>query len=329
MDPFKYSDRNVVLGREGQLFLFNGGHHVHDYHTGKKRPTQESVSTAIRNIESRLSHCVKHNVEFLHVIFPNKQIALQELYPDEITSVIDLFFSPNTPVDSLLDMRTCLERIGPSAWLKTDTHLTRKAETVCSVEIANSLLKDDLSNHMEQMLQASFIRQSRGDLSIMMGDDGIDITEEEILYATPWIHHYFHNKIPGGNNGLINIFVNPNAVADSRLLFFGDSFGRGCASCLSFFFSHVMFCRTPFLHYEIADLYKPDYLVTQSIERYLPSSISDSSRPLFLLYPALGKHGNTLEGDKKFFEALNGELSYPSLPYLQFMEAISSIGPSI
>lgn len=324
MKPFKHALKNVVFGGDNFLFLFNGGHNVHDYHTGARVPSPESISAVNSNLIRRRNYCMNNSIHFLHVIFPNKQTALPHLYPVEICSVTDQFLSAMNSFDDILNMLPLLESLGHEAWLKTDTHLNSKGFALCTVSIAESLLKEDLKKHTYTLMQRSFALERRGDLSIMLGDDGIDLSEEEVLYQLYWNQHQLSNTLHGGNNGLIDILINRNAIKDARLLIFGDSFGRCCASFLSYFFSHVFFCRTPFLHNEIADAYQPDYILTQSIERYLPSTTLDDERPCFLLYPSLGKHGKAFEGDKAFFEALNGELSYPRKPYHLFMDSLLS-----
>jgi hypothetical protein len=322
MEPFKYASKNVVIGKDSFLFLFNGGHNVHDYHTRTRVPSPESINAVTTNFSSRKEYCKNKDIHFLHVLFPNKQAALPSLYPVEISSVSEQFLSSHDYGDELLSMDPFLEALGKEAWLKTDTHLNQKGFALSAVRIAEILLKEDLKQYFEALTQRSFVRARRGDLSIMLGDDGINESEEEVLYQLHWNQYQFNNSLAGGNNGLIDILINGNAIKDARLLMFGDSFGRCCASFLSYFFTHVFFCRTPFLHDEIADAYKPDYIVTQSIERYLPSTTLDDERPIFLLYPTLGKAGKAFEGDRAFFEALNGELSYPRKPYHLFMDSL-------
>jgi hypothetical protein len=326
MDPFVHISKNVVIGRDCFLFLYNGGHNVHDYHTGARRPSPESVSAVWANIERRRIYCFNNGIEYRHIIFPNKQMVLTDYYPTDLTSVTDQFLFEQDVREDILDMHPLLEKLGHDAWLKTDTHLNDKGLILSAISIAESLLNADLQHHTSSLLKKSFVRERRGDLVIMLGADGANLCEEEVLYHPFWIQHQFTNSLPGGNNGLIDILINNNAVNDARLLIYGDSFGRGCISCLSHFFSHVMFCRTPFLHDEIADLYRPNYIITQTIERYLPSTTLDIERPFFLFYPVLGKHGKAFEGDKEFFEALNGELSYPRIPYHLFMDSLPRKG---
>lgn len=51
MDPFAYSLKNVVVGSEEHLFLYNGGHHVHSYHAGEEAPSEVSIFNFVTNLE--------------------------------------------------------------------------------------------------------------------------------------------------------------------------------------------------------------------------------------------------------------------------------------
>ena len=322
MESFAHITKNVIIGRDDFLFLYNGGQYVHDYHTGAKRPSPDSMSAVWTNIERRRKYCFLNSIEYRHIIFPNKQMVLTDHYPVDVASVTDQFLLGQDTREDILNMHPLLEKLGHHAWLKTDTHLNSKGLMLSAISIAESLLSENLQHHTSSLFKNSFVRERRGDLAIMLGEDGVNICEEEVIYHPFWIQHQFTNSLPGGNNGLIDILINKNAIKDARVLIYGDSFGRGCLACLSFFFSHLMFCRTPFLHDEIADSYRPNYVLTQSIERYLPSTRLDAERPFFLFYTVLGKYGKSFEGDIEFFKALNGELSYPREPYHLFMDSL-------
>jgi len=70
-----------------------------------------------------------------------------------------------------------------------------------------------------------------------------------------------------------------------RVMLFGDSFGRDMAAILSVVARSVMYLRTPFLHLDLVDSARPDLVITQGAERYLPSTLCDSNRENFLLTP--------------------------------------------
>ena len=56
---------------------------------------------------------------------------------------------------------------------------------------------------------------------------------------------------------------------------------------LSYYFTEILFLRTPFFHPEIFEQVTPDILITQNVERYLASCQPDEVRPSFFMYPYL------------------------------------------
>lgn len=249
-----------------------------------------------------MAFCKLHSIDFYHLLFPNKQSSLSCLYPTNIISVLDIFLSRVSACVDVIDFRNDLSGHGASVWLKTDTHLNQLGEILCAMSIAQKLFGKVLDRDLEFISSQPYVRNRRGDLSIMLGDDGITRVEQETLYKQLWPKHHFCNSLPGGNNGLIDIYINTSAMDDRRVILFGDSFGRGVASCLSYFFSHIKFCRTPFMHAEVIPSYLPDIVLTQSIERYLPSTTLDDERPAFLLFPLIGKYWTKPEGGSHFMQ---------------------------
>lgn len=324
-DPFFFANKDVVIGKNDHLFLYNGGHRSHSYHTGAESPSHDSIQRFQDNMINRAGYCSANEINFLHLIFPNKQSSLADLYPADIISVTEIFTSSLSSRVNILDFGPALAQYGERVWLKTDTHLNQLGQALMSVLLAQAIEEDDFSEHFHVLVKSPYSSILRGDLSLMLGDDGVDLTEEQIMYRTHWNTNHFNNSLPGGNNGITDIYINDNAVSNKRVLFFGDSFGRSCARLLSYFFSHVLFCRTPFMHYEIADMYQPHVLLTQSVERYLPSTPSDDNRPIFLLYPMIGKHWKAHDGSQRFYAALNAELCYPRYPYSAFIESLQAL----
>ena len=324
-NPYQYKHLNVAIGKDDMLFLYSGGHKLHEYFTGLARPSEASISQFQDNIWCRDSYCSTKGISYYHVLFPNKQTSLDWMYPESGSSIIPLFTSGLQLGSKIIDLSGFIRELGVDAWLKTDTHLCRFGETMTACKIYSEITGDTSCEiSQDNLLSRPFKRERRGDLSIMLGDHGTNRVEQEILYNPYWIQHQFTNSLPGGNNGLMDIYINLNAPRRERLLIFGDSFGRASASCLSYFFEHTFFCRTPYMHTEIIDSFKPSIVCTQSIERYLPNTPADSARPNFLIFPLLERHAAKLEGSTGFHKALNAQLSYPRSPFVEFMSELAS-----
>lgn len=323
-DPYEHKELNVVIGKDDYLFMYAGGHNLHFYYTGQLQPAQDAIGRFLKNISERARYCSQANLPYFHILYPNKQTSLAGHYPAKGASIIPYFTADMAPEIPIIDLTNPIDALGVGAWLKTDTHLSRLGESMTAAKIVAEVTGCSSYEHdYGELLSKPYTRSRRGDLSLMLEDHGVNRQEQETLYHPHWIQHQYNNTLPGGNNGLIDIYINQNALRNERILLFGDSFGRGSASCLTFYFEHVMFCRTPYMHPEIIDAFMPTIVCTQSIERYLPDTPPDSSRPNFLLFPLLERHATKYEGSTEFFKALNAELSYPRPPFMNFMATLT------
>ena len=96
------------------------------------------------------------------------------------------------------------------------------------------------------------------------------------------------STIPGGNDGKIAVCFNPTAPLDKVLLVFGDSFFK--YDLAPEMFRLVVFLRARQFYPDIFDMVRPDYVITQNVERYLRTvSLDGVAAPFFLLPFLLGR----------------------------------------
>jgi hypothetical protein len=133
--------------------------------------------------------------------------------------------------------------------------------------------------------------------------------------------------MPGGNNGIIDLYFNLEHIKRSesrpglgRVLVIGDSYGRDIARTLSLMSSEVLFIRTPYMHIEVVDAMKPDLVISENAERYLSAVRSDEDRPVFLLFPFMKDNNYTMATEMA--EALSAVLSYGRQPYISLIERL-------
>jgi hypothetical protein len=112
--------------------------------------------------------------------------------------------------------------------------------------------------------------------------------ETKVSLKLPQHIKLFNNQIIKANDGICDIYINRNRIANSpRALVFGDSFGRGLVPMMTRIFGMVLFCRSRYIHDEIVLGFKPHLVISQNAERYLSRVSHDDERPPFLLYPSL------------------------------------------
>jgi hypothetical protein len=303
-------EHDVILGKDKFLFLYQGGHNVYDFASGKRIPSPLSIQSFRSNIAARSSYLYRKGIKYVHLAMPDKQTALADYYILDKPSCHNQTFlkdQETNPSFSYIDLTYYIVSLGSSAWLKGDTHLQGVASHAVASHVEKTINNtSDTEIDAHSSATQTLVNGHVGDLSSKLVNTPYFFTETKYGFRRPWIAKTYQNSIPGGNNGLIDIHrCKPEKQEKPRLLFFGDSFGREVAWYMSSFYSITMFCRTPFLHYEIVAAYRPDVVITQSIERYLPSTEPDISAPNFLLYSRIGRHYGKENGDVAFFHALN------------------------
>lgn len=323
---FFYKEEDVIVGKSGILFLYNGGHRVFDYCSGAIHASSNAIHNFRSNLASRSTLCQNEGIAFYQVIIPDKQSVLVDEFPlENPISHVDQFLDESWALQQcIVNLKEYLRELGKDAWLKGDTHLKPHTDAMIAWKLHAGIEQDETESEFNRIIAHPFeVAGYVGDLSSKIADYQHYVEETIIRYRRPWITAHQHNTIPGGNNGLIDIHVSANAARNKRVLFFGDSFGRSIAWYLSYFYQHVLFCRTPFCHYEMISMFKPDIMICQNIERYLPSTRSDDDRPNFLLYGSIGRHHGKEVAPREFYQLLNAQLSYPRLP---FIDKVTKLG---
>ena len=308
----------VIIGKDGYLFLADGGHSVLQIVTGKKSVEDLSFTNFNTNIGNRAASANSLGVQYRHILFPDKQSVLRRQFVvDDPICLADLY-KRRCPqaMPHVLDLTEVLRRQSVAPFMRTDTHLTDLGAIVSACSIAESFSGEDQAPALAAL--QSRITQTRmfsGDLGKRFDPN---VQSEENFLKLEWPLKYFTNDMGFGNDGLVDIYISPNACYKTRLLWFGDSFGRGCVRMLSFFYEEIIFLRTRFFHEEIFRQIHPNIVITQNIERYMDFIESDDEAPPFLMYPAL--KGIDYSPSKSFAEAFAAILSFPRRRYIEFIE---------
>jgi len=88
------------------------------------------------------------------------------------------------------------------------------------------------------------------------------------------------------------------------------------------FYSEILFCRTRYFHDEIATMFQPDHVITESAERYFSGVRLDESAPRFnLLY---GLRGSDYSRDEGFYRAYNAVLNHGKSTYASFLHGVKT-----
>jgi hypothetical protein len=279
----------VITGNDGYLFLAGGAHNPLKFINSKDQIKKRSVNHFVANIKSRAVKAERRGINYLHVICPDKHFACRKYFPTTINRSLFEAYVEHMPSDfdfsNIVYPLQELEESCVSIAYKTDTHYTPHGTAVATNQLLLKFQIDEKFRLHSSDLNTSF---SRDDFSGDLGSKLIPKVYEKREILLPNSNsRKFSNSLGSGNNGIIDFYINDHAPIAAKILIFGDSFGRSIATCLTNIFSNVLFLRSPFVHIEIIDSYKPQYMITQNVERYLSHVTLDREAPPFFLYPFL------------------------------------------
>ena len=313
-------ENGVLVGRSNVLFLAEGGHAVLDFAVGRRKVPEESYTNFLRNMVQRHRAATSRGAGFQHIIFPDKHSVCSEDFPVENPILLGMLYIERFPALShyICYPRDVLRQADRPTFMLTDTHLTDYGTILAVAEIVKRLVGEPQTVHVNRLLADTNVDVE------WSGDLGSKLTpphsEKQIKNPMRWVRNWYHNSMTGGNNGIVDIHFNREAVYGKRLVWFGDSFGRSACQFMSYFFKEVVFFRTPFFHADIFGQIQPDYLVTQNVERYLNFIHSDDVRPSFFMYPYLSSL--PYQPSLDFASAMSAVLSYGRKPYSDFLSKI-------
>ncbi len=281
-------ENGVIEGDDGELYLGNGAHNPLDYMMGKISASDKSISSFESNLRYRMSISKKLGAKYIHVVAPDKPTVLRDQFPllnfislgEVVRARVDMPYL--YPVEELKELHK-----HHRSYNQTDTHWSPEGNALVTRLVAQAYgIEAERLRELADDLQAC-ITPNATDL---IGDLGRKLDPPRSSKCSVF-HPYWHtwtfaNGIPK-NQGNIYYVVSAHPKAQGRLLIFGDSFIIAMRYFLSAVFEEVVICRTQFLHKEIALGVKPDYILTENVERYLGVIQTDNNAQPFLMLPAL------------------------------------------
>ncbi|QPN65833.1 hypothetical protein [Synechococcus sp. CBW1006] len=327
------TDNDLVLeGKDGFLFLSGGRHSPLRFAQASAAVKPESLRHFWANIQRRQAQLTRRGIRYAHLIAPDKHSVCQEVFPVEVQAYLGDEYLQAAPVEALRSWvvypRQLLADNYRQNCYRVDTHYRPSGTLLMTRELLVTTFGEEGINLTPNADHLQFKYQSNwsGDLGSKLSPARYEDCERIVL---PRSISCYSNRLAGGNNGIIDLYINRNFItADAkpaglgRVLVSGDSFGRDIARTLSLISQEVLFVRTPFLHVELVDAMKPDVVFTQNAERYLSGVSSDEARPVFFLYPFLKQNEYVVDSETAY--ALSAILSYGRPPYEAFLEEIRS-----
>lgn len=238
----------------------------------------EKIAKFHDNIQFNRDYASKTGTHYHHIVFPAKIPTFEKLFSQAGINVTPMFSEAHTgPNISYLDAFLIPEK----HFLVQDTHNSDMGRIALSSNILQLL---NLPKIDDEFLWES--SQVLGDMGKRLNLEPFPEQKMVDIKNVKTAKKLFHTASAlSGNSGMIMFFFNALPKFNKRLLVFGDSFVQSCLSILSFYFSEVIYLRSPFIIPDIADNLEPDFILTSNAERYLTSiQNAKAKKPYFLNY---------------------------------------------
>lgn len=285
--PVENADPTLHAGRDGWLFLTGGNNRPIDLFNAKTTPFTDRTLQAWRKLVlSRDARARELGARYIHLVAPEKL----SVYPEYCTLPLDPTLRPGNRLreqpdlaDIVLDPVLYYQRYKPETKLywKTDTHWTyhgcyaayqllmARLGLAFDPDLLNRPYNEgpitfDLGGKLDPPCRetARFYRPIR---------DAVRIHANELVEFQESQKRFSEIELHVGTQVIYRNDVNP--VNDKTLVLFGDSFSEYRPSLLTGLlaesFREVHFLWTANLDFDYVEQVRPDFVVTESAERFM------------------------------------------------------------
>ncbi|NTW70831.1 MAG: hypothetical protein HGA49_01135 [Eubacteriaceae bacterium] len=267
----EFVSKQVLLGKQNWLFYKSefDGNPIADY-----QGTDHMTLKQLENTKDCLADIKKimesRGIRFVLMVPPNKEQVYKMYMPENIeiindksrTDVLIEYLNNNTNID-IVDPKAELIQVseGYQTYYKYDSHWNQLGSYVGEQQLLEVLYGKRSYLEKQKILKFQLKEHENGDngLANMVGmkwyfnDDAEYIVEDSIHDLDNWtVKNYSNEKAPH----------------QESVLFIGDSFSTAMKPHLFHDFSEVNIIHTKEYYPEMLDLYKPDIIVLEFVERY-------------------------------------------------------------
>ncbi|MCT0206136.1 hypothetical protein [Synechococcus sp. CS-1332] len=282
--PFISDDNIAIKGINGHLFLYRGSNDLIEQYHASDDSVVELVNKWQTLFKCRESVVASSGCLYCQAIIPEKSSVLPEYYPFGVTTPTPLLRRLNHATlgsHFYIDIYKSLKEspFRSSIYALSDTHLTSLGASVIA-----SILLDKICQTQIQIEPIDFIEKDfKGDLS--RPGSLSEYSELLTFYKTVRVNDkvldapVLIDSVDPVNShiGIRRHWTCRTSLLDSKILIFGNSFFErgGTSRTLAWWFSRLfrecIFVWSPELDRIEVEHYKPDIVICQTVERFLPS----------------------------------------------------------
>jgi hypothetical protein len=310
-------ESDVLVGKDGWLFLIAGSNDVLDQHTGRRQMPQQAVDAWHAALTERVAWARDDGIAYRAIFVPDSHAVYRDRLPDDVAA--QLLPHDHRPVPAMIAslpagpreavLYPLDELIAASAEAETfqrgDTHWTEYGSWVVYGALKNSLADISIDWITEDRIRFHAASEW-GDLASKLDPPQMTLClRAEIAGADA--HCAYDNKVR--NNGFLRVYRRAQPDATIRCLVFADSFARNIERFLVNTFAETILVHSSRrLDYRFAEAIAPDVVVTLGVERFAIEPPQDATgQPLAEVIAAKQASGATTgpaEGTWDWPEAL-------------------------
>lgn len=269
----KTMSEDVIIGKDDWLFYQGEKKIALKNYQNKKNYTEKQLKKILKNVKKLNSWCKQQGVEFILMLIPNKEYVYSEFLPNGIyeineTKNIDLvvnYIREHSDIKVVYPKNELLEMKNQGlVYYKYDTHWNELGGYVGYKALMDTLGNEDVIS-LENVKKVSKSTSS-GDLGkLSMLNNKLPIYSE--------IHMEFDNEAmliyddKAGNNAYQ---IYENDLKSGSIFVMGDSFRTAMKPYLSRSFNKASFVHRRMNRFDEVKKEKPEVLVYEVVERYIP-----------------------------------------------------------
>lgn len=287
-------DNDVHVGSKGWLYLVGGNNSLLDYYTVPGSFTSSLISEWDSLLRMRCSYFKQREISYLHIFVPNKLTIYPEYFRGELKNFsahpINAFFNGvllnenctylQAVVNSLPYFNRQKEK--HQLYWKTDTHWTFHG-CYCAYELICSKLGITANS---ELLHRPFVE---GLLALDLGAKLNPPVKEEArfyeiiknaerIYANELVIYKEANQLLNEISlhiGSNVVYRNESSSNNKKVVLFGDSYSEYrphlLTGMLAETFEEVHFIWSTSIDFEYVRKIKPDIVITEIVERFMPT----------------------------------------------------------
>ncbi|HQZ12753.1 MAG TPA: hypothetical protein PK286_07675 [Devosia sp.] len=281
----KSPNGNVMLGGGGKFFLVEGSNGLLAQYGRTASEVAPDVGRWRALVAARRDHAASVGAALFQTIVPEQLSVVPHLFPDELRTPTAMFGGVEAALTELLGDRYVsvigsLEALGARAVRPGDSHLTPEGSCALARRITGAIAPG-----VSIAPEFSGTGKLAGDLLVQMFNMPIEehfATPSENWFPVPTLISRIEPR-PNRHMGLEEHWENPAAQIDRSILVFGNSFFATEAfgpAHLGWWFARLFreyhFVWSPGYFAETVTDLRPDIVLCQTIERFLPTVPVDS-----------------------------------------------------